>query len=354
MSVVEFRCRHRYGEAVELDIAFRTEHAMTALFGPSGAGKSSVLAIIAGFLSPDEGRVRCGDRTLVDTRRRVSLRSEQRRIGMVFQDHLLFPHLSVAANLHYGRRFRRGNRSIGFDRVCEVLELQPLLLRKPGRLSGGERQRVAIGRALLSDPELLLLDEPLASLDLALRERVLGYLERVLNEWSIPIIYVSHSQSEVRRLADWVVVLERGRVVAAGPPAEALAAERPLAWRHSLAPTNLLRLKTVARHADRWVGDIGGQTLLLPAPDAGAARFVEFGPQEVTLSRRDVTGLSVRNHLRGQVLRRIELDDAIFVAIDVGQVLWAEVTREAAAELGFERGDDVICLIKTHSLRVIG
>lgn len=354
MSVLEFRCRHRYGEAAELDIAFRTEHPMTALFGPSGAGKSSVLSIIAGFVTPDEGHVRCADRTLVDTRRRLSLRCEQRRVGMVFQEHLLFPHLTVAANLRYGQRFRGSNRSIGFDRVCEVLELLPLLARKPGRLSGGERQRVAIGRALLSDPDLLLLDEPLASLDLALRARILGYLERVLKEWSIPIIYVSHSQGEVRRLADWVVVLERGRVVATGPPDEALSAERPLTWRHALGPTNLLRLKTIERRADRWVGDIGGQTLLLPALDADAARFVEFGPQEVTLSRRDVTGLSVRNHLRGRVLRRIELDDAIFVAVDVGQVLWAEVTREAAVELGFEPGDEVICLIKTHSLQVIG
>jgi molybdate transport system ATP-binding protein len=201
---------------------------VTSLFGPSGSGKTSVLMLIAGLYRPDFGRIRLGERVLVDTEAHVALAAEKRRVGLVFQDHLLFPHLSVEGNLRYGlRRRKRGSRPIEFDRVVEVLELAALLRRFPRNLSGGERQRVAVGRALLAGPELLLLDEPLAGLDEALKQRILDYLERIVEQWRIPLIYVSHGVADVQRLAQQVIVLEQGRVAAQGAPAEILPKLKP-------------------------------------------------------------------------------------------------------------------------------
>jgi molybdate transport system ATP-binding protein len=201
-----------------VDAAFGTDAAVTALFGPSGSGKTTILSILAGLRRPEAGRVALGGRVLQDSAAGLWLPPEARRIGYVFQDQLLFPHLSVRGNLLYGwRRRPAGARSVGFDRAVQVLELEALLERLPHTLSGGQRQRVALARALLYGPELLLLDEPLASLDAALKQRVLEYVEGVLREWHIPTLYVTHDAAEVSRLAEWVVRLDGGRVTAVGP-----------------------------------------------------------------------------------------------------------------------------------------
>jgi molybdate transport system ATP-binding protein len=219
VSQLSFRCRHRHPGGFQLDVAFDTDRRVTALFGPSGSGKTSVLMLIAGLYSPDSGVIQLGERTLVDTVAGKYTPIERRRVGLVFQDQLLFPHLSVRDNLRYGEcRRSPAAQAIEFGRVVEVLELAELLGRYPRNLSGGERQRIALGRSLLAGPELLLLDEPLAALDDALKDRILTYLERVVGEWRIPAVYVSHGAAEVARLADWVVVLEAGHVAASGPP----------------------------------------------------------------------------------------------------------------------------------------
>jgi molybdate transport system ATP-binding protein len=210
---LSFHCRHRFASGFSIDAAFDTQAPVTALVGPSGAGKTSVLYMIAGLLRPQTGTIRWGDATWLDTEQGQCAKPQARHVGFVFQDHLLFPHLSVERNLMYGRR-RRGHRasSIEPERVIEVLELGELLARSPRHLSGGEKQRVALGRSLLSGPELLLLDEPLAALDEPLKDRILAYFERVVAEWHVPTIYVSHNAVEVRRVADRVIVLEGGRV----------------------------------------------------------------------------------------------------------------------------------------------
>lgn len=355
MSLLSFRCRHRFPSGFELDLDLELDHRVTSLFGPSGSGKTSTLETIAGFLRPQEGYARLGKRTLLDTARRVYLPPERRCIGMVFQDHLLFPHLTVEANLRYGQRRRGKHSPAELRRVAEVLELAHLLHRYPGHLSGGERQRVALGRALLSGPELLLMDEPLASLDALLKSRILTYLERVLAQWDVSVLFVSHSQAEVRRLAGWVVVVDRGRVIAQGHPNDALSLPEPLSWKNSMGPANLLRLEGVESFGDHASGSIGDQTLYLPAvaPPIPSKLFVEFSPADVTLSRQDVAGISARNHLRGRVCQIVPLADAVFVAIDVGQIFWAEVTPRAAAELELTLGSQVTCLLKAHRLRVV-
>ena len=281
----------------------------------------------------------------------MSLPPEKRHVGVVFQDSLLFPHLTVEGNLRYGQRRRdKRGRMLDFARVVEVLEIGPLLQRSPRNLSGGERQRVALGRALLSGPELLLMDEPLASLDAPLRDRVLSYLERAVAEWNIPTLFVTHAQAEVRRAAQWVVLLEKGRLVGTGTPEDALSQPEPLAWTNSTAPINLLRLEKVESRGDFCTARVGDQVLQLPPRDSNAAlpSFVQFSPTDVIIARQEVAGLSVRNRLRGKVCRVIPIQQAIFVAVDIGQIIWAEVTQQAAAELELQPGAEVICLVKTH------
>ena len=256
-------------------------------------------------------------------------------------------------NISYGRRHdRRGRNAVEFSRVVDVLQIGHLLGRQPRNLSGGESQRVALGRALLSNPDLLLMDEPLASLESPLRVRILDYLQRTVEVWNIPALFVTHEQAEVRRAADWVVVIDKGRLVATGTPEEALSQPAPLGWTNSAAPINLLRLDKVTESGPSGGASVGGQALVLP-PHDGLPSFVEFSPSDVILARQDVKGLSARNHLRGRVRRVVPVNQAVFVAVDVGQIVWAEVTPQAVIELDLSLDCEVVCLFKTHSLRVV-
>jgi molybdate transport system ATP-binding protein len=212
--VVDVRFRHDSG--FEIDAKFEAGEGVTALFGPSGSGKSTILHLIAGVLQPREGTIRLGDRTLVDTKTGVALPPEQRLVGIVFQEHLLFPHMSVRKNLLFGMG-RRKARPMSFQKVVEILEIGDLQDRLPSTLSGGQRQRVAVGRALLRGPELLLLDEPLAALDYELKERVLAYLQRIFQEWRIPTLFVCHEINDLDKIADHVVSLGLGRVLHVRP-----------------------------------------------------------------------------------------------------------------------------------------
>ena len=198
-----------------LDVKFSVNAPVVGLFGPSGSGKTSVVNAIAGVQRPDRGTIRVNGEVLFDSAKRIDVKPEHRRVGYVFQDALLFPHLDVSANLSYGQRLRApSQRVIREDHIVELLGLRALLDRRPRTLSGGERQRVAIGRALLAQPRILLMDEPLASLDQERKLEVLDYIERLRDDLRIPIVYVSHSAEEVNRLADAVVLLSQGRCVA--------------------------------------------------------------------------------------------------------------------------------------------
>jgi molybdate transport system ATP-binding protein len=202
---------------LKLSVKFAAAHGATALFGPSGAGKTSVVNMIAGLLTPDRGSILLDDTVLFDAAKGINVPPHQRRIGYVFQEGRLFPHLSVRQNLDYGRRMSgRPREADEFERIAKLLDIGHLLDRRPGKLSGGERQRVAVGRALLMRPRLLLLDEPLASLDAGHKREILPYLIRLRDDGGIPIVYVSHAPAEVRRIATIVVRLDAGQVVATG------------------------------------------------------------------------------------------------------------------------------------------
>lgn len=210
--VLEFSATRTRG-AFTLDAAFTAQHGITALFGPSGCGKSTILQLIAGTLRPDNGRIVCADRVLYDTKKRIDVPSHRRRVGLVFQDAQLFPHLTVRQNLAFARWFAPiGGSHLALEAIAEALAIDHVLSRRTPQLSGGERQRVALARAVLSGPQLLLLDEPLASLDDARRAEILPLIERLRDEFHIPMLYVTHARGEVERLAERVVTLAEGRV----------------------------------------------------------------------------------------------------------------------------------------------
>jgi molybdate transport system ATP-binding protein len=345
--------------AFALDVAFQAPTpGIVALFGRSGCGKTTVVEILAGLLAPDAGDVRLDELVLVDTAAGYSLAAERRRIGCVFQDARLFPHLSVRGNLCYGqKRAPALPHAIGFDEVTALLGLAPLLARRPHSLSGGERQRVALGRALLSQPRLLLLDEPLASLDAPRRAEVLPYLEALRDKLSIPMVYVSHQFEEVLRLADHVVLMESGRVVAAGGMHEVSLRPELAAIVGPEAVGAVLEGVIGAVDAARGLAQVklGSATLLVSASDArvGVRARVQLLARDLILARQPAHGLSVRNSIAGVVLAiRDDENGALLVTVDIGGAsVLARVTRDAVESLGLHLGSDVWVLVKAVSMR---
>ena len=328
-----------------------------ALFGRSGCGKSTLVNIIAGLLSADGGRVALNENVLLDTDRRVYVPPESRRIGYVFQDARLFPHMSVAANLKYGQRRAPAHRFVNLDTVAGLLDLGPLMHRRTHQLSGGERQRVAIGRALLSQPALLLLDEPLASLDAARREEVLPYLESLRDQLAIPMVYVSHDFDEVLRLATHVVLMESGKTIAQGGVGEMSlnAGLRSIVGADALGATvdgTVLGTDPSSGMIRVQVGH--GELKLQTAPHAvGTKLRVHLLARDLIVATEAPRNLSVRNILTGTVTT-VSSDDAgsDLVAIDVGRTLiMARITKAATRELALEPGRTVWALVKAVSLR---
>ncbi|MGA7657257.1 MAG: molybdenum ABC transporter ATP-binding protein, partial [Methylocella sp.] len=275
--------------AFDLEVAFRNGEGVIALFGQSGSGKSLTLSLIAGLMRPDRGRVVLDGKALVDVERRVFVPMHRRRIGLVFQDSNLFPHLSVKQNLLFGRWFapRRG-REINFDAVIETLGIGNLLARRPARLSGGERQRVAIGRALLSCPKLLLFDEPLAALDMQRKLEIMPLIEQVRDEFKVPIVYISHAIEEVVRLATTIVVIDAGRVKAIGSPGEVFGRVSAHAAEERFDRASVLTMKVVGANAAYGLTELqhpsGTVWLAGPAGPIGGVTRIIVKATDVTLS----------------------------------------------------------------------
>jgi len=344
--------------AFDLDIAFENEAGITCLFGRSGAGKSMTINLIAGLARPDRGRIVLDGRPLVDTETGIFVPPHQRRIGLVFQDARLFPHLTVKQNLVFGRWFAgKAAARVAFDPVVETLGIGHLLGRRPALLSGGEKQRVAIGRALLASPSLLLMDEPLASLDSERKLEILPLIESLRDAFGIPIVYVSHAVEEVARLASRVVVLENGRVAVIGSVEDALGPALKGAgisrFARSSVVTGTVSVVDAAYGLTEISHPAGKIWLVGRAGPHGREVRVVVKSTDITLARDAGKDLSIRNALAGTVAA-IETDDGPFAGISItldghGQ-LYALATRKAVDELKIGPGERVFALIKTVAL----
>lgn len=355
--MIRFECRLARAD-FRFDVAFEAGSGITALFGPSGSGKSTAIRLVAGLERPDQGRISLGDAVLVDTAGRRFLPPHRRRVGLVFQDAQLFPHLSVRANLGYGRFFTpRPARRIGFDPVVEVLGIGHLLARRPSTLSGGEHQRVAIGRTLLASPDLLAMDEPLAALDAARKQEILPFIERLRDEFAIPILYVSHSVEEVARLAAAVVRIEAGRVVAIGSPAAVLGAT---AIGHPADRFDVVSMISGANprfDPDFCVTrfDHPAGPVVVPgrvAPPPGAVR-IAIRATNVALALGRPADVSIRTMLSARVVA-IAGDAGplalVTLALNGGEPLSVYATRLAIHDLGLTPGQPVTALVKAVAI----
>lgn len=347
--------RHRLGN-FELEAAFESSGRLTALFGTSGSGKTSLVNLIGGLIRPAQGRILIDGRLLVDTQKRVFVPVHRRRIGYVFQDARLFPHMTVSQNLRYGRFFTPASeRYADMDAVVDLLGIGHLLDRRPSLLSGGEKQRVAIGRALIASPRLILMDEPLAALDDARKAEILPYIERLRDEARIPIVYVSHSVAEVARLATDIVMLSGGKVSAFGPAQEILQQLDLLPAQERHQGGTLLEM-TVVEHDIPFGMSVlrspAGELRIFgqDAPVGGRVR-VRIRANDVMVATQPPQGLSALNVLSGTIA---EVRDGSGMLSDVtiecgGQKVLARITGRSAQMLDLKPGQQAFAVVKTVS-----
>ncbi|MDG2335770.1 MAG: molybdenum ABC transporter ATP-binding protein [Myxococcota bacterium] len=336
----------------ELSVRLEWDERVLVLFGPSGSGKSTLLECLLGLHPSASTRIRLDDRWLDDPERGLRTRIEERGLGWVPQAPTLFPHLDVAGNLAFGRRRAGAAADVSMQRAIEVLELGSLLERSVDELSGGERSRVALGRALASGPKALLLDEPLAALDLALRARVLPYLMRVRDELDLPLVYITHDSDEAMLIGDRVAVLDQGKLVEAGQPREVLWSRAVLPLSEALGMENLLEVRGSAPGDEPRVSTASGLELIVPWPVAGGERVSIGCPaHEILIALEEPRGISARNILPARILRVDEAEGDVLVHLDAGEPLVAKLTPGALHRLGLSPGTQVYAIIKAQALR---
>jgi molybdate transport system ATP-binding protein len=354
--------------AFRLQVDCRLADPVTGIIGASGSGKTTLLHIIAGLVRPPCGRITLDDQVLYDSGSGTVVPPHRRRLGLVFQDCRLFPHLSVAENLSYGERLLPPReRRFSPKAIIELLELEALLHHRPGQLSGGQAQRVAVGRALLASPRMLLLDEPLASLDWRLKQQIMPFLRRVRDVTRIPMLYVSHDSKEILDLTDRVVVLESGKVVGAGPALDII--QDPRVLRHlrlqglvNVLPLTILshdrvggltRLQLRSTSAQAPFGQVSVSGPILDAP-AGSEVHAILRPEDIALATTDIKGVSIQNQVRGRVVRLIHTPDRDMCVVNVGIPFVVETSPSGAKALGLAAGSPVWCLFKSSALQYLG
>jgi molybdate transport system ATP-binding protein len=344
----------------ELDVDVSFDARVTAIFGPSGAGKTTLLDAIAGLRNIAAGEIDIGGKTLFSSARKIDLSPQSRNIGYVPQEGALFPHLSVRRNILFSaeRNSHADAKGIGMEHVLEVLEIGHLLSRPVTKLSGGEAQRVALARAILSRPQLLLLDEPLAALDIGLKERILPYLARVRDEFAIPMIYVTHNVAEVLTLADWVLIIRNGRLVAQGLPKDTLTSGRAVRESPEEQLENVFTVtfldsdKTAGRSRVR----LRSRTeIFIPylAPPARPTLQIRVSADDILLSIQRPEGISAGNILPGTIRALDVIDDQALIGVDTGEDFCVRLTAGAVSRLALNVGSPVFLIIKTRSFRLL-
>lgn len=354
--MLEIKVKKRLGSLI-VDVAFSTGVAgITALFGRSGAGKTSVINMVAGLIRPDEGYITVKGRRLFDSAESIDIPPEQRRCGYIFQDGRLFPHLTVKANLTYGMSLvPRSERYVSYDQVVELLGIGHLLARRPAKLSGGEKQRVALGRALLTSPSLLLMDEPLASLDSARKGEVLPFIARLPRELAIPILYVTHSLDEILNLADMVVLLDSGKAIAEGSVEEVMS-RSDLQHFAGNRDAGVVIGTQVEKH-DEASGltalRFAGGVIKIPLFDVplGDRVRVRIRSRDVAISLSRPDKISVQNIFPATVEEVAETAESLVdVRLDIGCPLLSRITPAAKADLELTPGQQVYALVKSVAI----
>lgn len=338
-----------------LDCEAQFTDGITAIFGPSGSGKSTLLNSIAGLVRPDEGEIRFKSEVLYSSEKGVHLPPEKRRFGYVFQDSALFPHMSVSDNIHFGYKLAaREDRRIEPSQLVELLQLDRLLHRGVSNLSGGERQRVALARALATSPRLLLLDEPLASLDVGLRGVILGYLKRIRRELGISMVYVSHSISEMMALADDALILRNGKVVAFGQSSEALVTPEVSALAHFDTLENFLDGVVRKRYDNEDLAEleVGDANLLAVGVrrDEGESLTVSIRAGDIIVSRQIPPQTSARNAILARVSEIHKVDSRVLVYADIGTRVVVEITSNSLEALELREETEMYLIIKANSV----
>ncbi|MDR3437284.1 molybdenum ABC transporter ATP-binding protein [Telmatospirillum sp.] len=339
-----------------LDVAFQSDGAkITALFGPSGSGKTSIINMVAGLVHPDQGRVSVDGRVLFDSRTGINLPPARRRIGYVFQEGRLFPHFSVRGNLTFGMALTPAEeRFVRFDEVVEVLGIGALLDRRPAKLSGGEKQRVAIGRALLASPRLLLMDEPLASLDGARKAELLPFIALLPSRFHVPILYVSHSVDEVLRLADQLVLMEQGRSVDFGSVEDVMSRPAFSTQSGGRDVTTVVVAQILRHDQENGTSHLAfpGGVIRVPLLSAPIGRHlrVRIDAGDVMLALQRPTGLSVQNIFAARVAGLRSENGLVDVTLDLGCPLHSEISMQACADLGLTVGMPLFALVKSAAI----
>jgi molybdate transport system ATP-binding protein len=346
------------GRDFTLDVGFTLAPGVTIIFGPSGAGKTTLLDCIAGLTKPDSGKIAVGDRILFD--RETSLPAQSRTIGYVFQDLALFPHLTVGDNVEYGlSRVDRSERRKRSDAILESFRISHLRERKPAEVSGGERQRVALARALVTDPRVLLLDEPMAALDAATKSKIIDDLRAWNTIHGIPILYVTHNREEVFALGDRVLVLENGRIVADGTPHGVMAAPRRESLAQLIGFENIFHAVVIAIHEKRGTmrcriadSDVELETPLVRA-EVGSTLLIGIRAGDILLATVEPAGLSARNIIPGRVLSLVQCDVIVVVRVNCGVEMEVHLTLAARDSLELQPGREVWLIVKTHSCHLM-
>lgn len=336
---------------LEVDLQIPAK-GITAIFGVSGAGKTSLINAISGLTQPQRGRIQLHDRLLFDAEQKIALPPEKRRIGYVFQDARLFPHYRVRGNLQYGMAPKMKAQ---FDSLVSLLGLEALLPRFPLSLSGGEKQRVAIGRALLTAPDMLLLDEPLASLDLPRKRELMPYLQKLAKQVDIPMLYVSHSLEEILQLADNVLVLDAGKVKAFGPLERVWSSSAMRPWLPVSELTSVLRVQVLEQHPDYPMTalSLGDQHIWVSRVNQPVKTplRIRIASADVSLALQPPHNTSIRNILPAQVVELVEVGDQVEVKLRIGiSELWARITPWARDELGIRPDQWLYAQIKSVSV----
>ena len=342
-----------------LEIDHTITEKVTAFLGPSGSGKSTLLNCISGILHPDEGELLFSGQTLYSSQQKKCLPPEKRHFGYVFQEGFLFPHLKVRQNISYGRSRRLdGRKRIDTDTIIDILEIGELLDRYPSQLSGGQRQRVAIARALGMSPRLLLMDEPLTSLDAGLKNRILPYLHHIKQAFDIPLLYVTHSISEVMALADEAFLLSEGRITGRGEPHQLLTSPSALPVAQMTGVENILALPVVVASEERGVTELalGEQKLMVSYTETepGATMPIAIRARDIIVAMDADLRMSARNILRGTIRQIAVQAGRVMLSVDIeGHLLSVEVTSDAREQLGLAEGTVCYFIIKASAINLL-